>query len=258
MSEEPGPRDDARDRPRSPPSNFGVDERRRRGAGRPRALRRDATFGSGGGRGEPVVTAKKALRTDVGRRVTRRARTRRLAVLLVLVVALVASPVVPPATPAAAVTGQTSLHFNSEVGDSIGGGQTRTWTPSDGTFATTNEPAAVTVRFQGATNDWNLTFIAPIGATLIPGPYDRVAKDPTPTRGGIFIYGSGSGCSRVTGRFTPRAHACARRSGRAVRRGLRAALRRRDRHPARQRPLPVVVDVPPAARPRPRRRSGQR
>ncbi len=75
-------------------------------------------------------------------------RTRSLGAALAVVAAT--SFVVGTAAPASATAtppGQTSLAFVSDPGDSIGGGQTRSWSPADGTFSTTHGNGLVEVRF---------------------------------------------------------------------------------------------------------------
>ncbi|MDP9403874.1 MAG: thrombospondin type 3 repeat-containing protein [Actinomycetota bacterium] len=96
----------------------------------------------------------------------------------------------------------TSLTFDSEPGDYIGGGVDRTWYPADGSFQATHSPGLVTIRFNG-TEWWDLSFKAPNGAELVPGPYEGATRYPfqSPTSPGLDISGSGRGCNTLTGRF---------------------------------------------------------
>jgi hypothetical protein len=98
----------------------------------------------------------------------------------------------------------TSLFFDSEPGDYIGQGLTRTWTPADGRFTVERDPAnGVGIFFEGGADWWSLDFRAPRAEALIPGPYEAATRSPfnSPTRPGLDVGGSGRGCNMLTGRF---------------------------------------------------------
>ena len=100
----------------------------------------------------------------------------------------------------------TFLHFQSDLGDYIGQGLTRTWFPADGTFtpASMYAPVNARIRFNAGSTNWELMFRNANGAALTPGTYTN-AQDFTsgsPTRPGIDVYGSGRSCSDANGTFT--------------------------------------------------------
>jgi hypothetical protein len=98
----------------------------------------------------------------------------------------------------------TFLYFNSEPGDYIGEGIEQTWSPEDGVFTVTGDVSSnvVSIDFDG-TSWWYLNFAAPSGQTLHPGPYEDATRYPfqSPTLPGLSVYGNGSGCNTLTGRF---------------------------------------------------------
>src|SRR5688500_839145 len=126
-----------------------------------------------------------------------------MAVLVSLVAWLAGSVGDRAAAAAAVVPGETRLTFQSDAGDYIGGGQTRTWTTVDGSFSATQSTSFVSIAFAGASNDWRLDFRARDGRALTAGPYELATRYPfnSPTRPGISISGSGRGCNTATGRF---------------------------------------------------------
>ncbi len=102
----------------------------------------------------------------------------------------------------------TALRFISPPGEYIGGGQTRTWTPSDGLFSASRGGARLAVSFDGGSQaSWGLEFAAPIGDQLEEGrTYDGAQRYPfqSPTRPGLAVTGSGRGCNTIDGAFTIR------------------------------------------------------
>lgn len=127
--------------------------------------------------------------------------TRRRAVTVLTGVLVAATQAVPvAAVPSDAVR----LEMASDTGDYVGQGQTRVFTADDGTFTVT--PVAirqgVRVRFAGAVS-WDLTFIAPDGEDLVPGPYGGATRYPfqSPTGPGLSVSGEGRGCNTLIGRF---------------------------------------------------------
>ncbi|HVF20853.1 MAG TPA: thrombospondin type 3 repeat-containing protein [Mycobacteriales bacterium] len=126
------------------------------------------------------------------------------AALAVLTVAAMLVPLRPVA--ALDATGQTYLQFRSEFGDFIGQGQTKTWTPADGTFRPrVFGPHRIEIDFFGHDTStwWYLEFASPNRAALIPGPYEGAQRLPfqSPTKPGLSVSGSGRGCNDIVGRF---------------------------------------------------------
>jgi peptidoglycan/LPS O-acetylase OafA/YrhL len=78
-------------------------------------------------------------------------------------------------TAGAAAQGTTALFFQSQTGDYIGGGQTKTYTPADGTFTIGSSANAVTGRVVGPSLSfwWDFSFSAPSGTPLLPGVYNQ-------------------------------------------------------------------------------------
>jgi hypothetical protein len=99
--------------------------------------------------------------------------------------------------------GGTSITFNSQPGDYIGGGVNHTWTPIDGTFSISNSNGFAAVSFDGGPTWWTLDFAAPAGQPLVPGSYNGAMRYPFqgPTAPGLSVSGSGRGSNTLTGRF---------------------------------------------------------
>src|SRR5262249_10340016 len=73
----------------------------------------------------------------------------------------------------------SSIAFDSQPGDYIGGGLHFTLTPADGTFtAAGNFQNGVNITFQGGDESWSLDFSVPHGGGLIPGPYEGAQRFP--------------------------------------------------------------------------------
>ncbi len=97
----------------------------------------------------------------------------------------------------------TSIYFDSDPGDFIGGGHEFTLTLSDGTIsAERNFENGVTIEFQGD-DSWTLDFVAPREALLVPGPYEDARRYPfqPPRLPGIDVSGAHRGCNEIEGRF---------------------------------------------------------
>jgi hypothetical protein len=108
----------------------------------------------------------------------------------------------------AASADSTVLFLDSQPGDFLGGGQTHTFTPSDGTFTATVRSSGIEVQFTGTAgptfHSWNLLFGPTEGGGLAPGAFDDARRwgfGETPIHPGLAISGDGVGCSSVTGRF---------------------------------------------------------
>jgi hypothetical protein len=99
--------------------------------------------------------------------------------------------------------GATFIHFDSQPGDYIGGGVSRTWTLADGTMTARRISTGVEVSFNGGLTYWWLDFVPPAGQGLVVGSYESAARYPfqSPTQPGLSVSGSGRGCNTLTGRF---------------------------------------------------------
>jgi len=101
--------------------------------------------------------------------------------------------------------GQTAtLHYDSEPGDYIGQGETRTYTEADGTFTIfRNYDNGVNVNFQNE-EWWNLNFAAPYEAELSVSFYPNAQRWPFQDidKPGLDFSGDGRGCNTLTGEFT--------------------------------------------------------
>lgn len=100
----------------------------------------------------------------------------------------------------------TSLTMTSDPGDYIGGGQSISLTPADGTFnASQNYDQGVSVSFQGSQPGvfWYLDFAAPNNQLLAVGTYTGAVRFPfqSPSQPGLSVYGDGRGCNTLTGDF---------------------------------------------------------
>lgn len=102
-----------------------------------------------------------------------------------------------------------TLHYESEEGDYIGGGQTRTYTEDDGIFVASGHYnyTGVRVYFDHATAAatwWDINCHAPNAQELTPGFYPSATRYPfqAPASPGLDFSGSGRGCNTLTGEFT--------------------------------------------------------
>jgi hypothetical protein len=95
----------------------------------------------------------------------------------------------------------TSLVLESEPGDYIGEGETRTFQRNEITVARNHENG-VTVDVAGA-EKWRLEFSAPHEGPLRPGPYEDAERFPfdSPAKPGLRISGDGRRCNVIAGRF---------------------------------------------------------
>ncbi len=78
----------------------------------------------------------------------------------------------------------TLLFFKSEPGESIGGGQTRTFTDANFDFVVNSQGPATGVTFfinnfsRGGSEFWSLDLAPPAGGLLVPGVYERARRFP--------------------------------------------------------------------------------
>jgi hypothetical protein len=102
---------------------------------------------------------------------------------------------------------EASLSFSSDLGDYIGGGQSRAFTLDTASFSVRGGQnggyVGVTVfPFDGGF--WFLDLAAPQGTQLTAGPYEGAARYPFqgPGQPGLSLSGDGRGCNTLSGRFT--------------------------------------------------------
>src|SRR5690242_20287553 len=78
----------------------------------------------------------------------------------------------------AQTTPQWTLFFESQAGDNMGQGQTRSYTPADGTLTITSSTSAVSARLVGPafSTIWSLDVSAPSGSPLLPGMYTAARR----------------------------------------------------------------------------------
>jgi Divergent InlB B-repeat domain len=100
----------------------------------------------------------------------------------------------------------TALYLESQTGDYIGAGFTRTYTAADAPFTTSSDAAGVHVNVVAAGYAfwWSLNFAVPSGGTIGAGTYTDALRFPTAAQPGLDVYGDGRGCNAVTGRFVIR------------------------------------------------------
>jgi len=100
---------------------------------------------------------------------------------------------------------QTFLSFTSESGDYIGGGQTRTFTPTDSGFSSmiSADNREIAISVLSSSSFWSLNMAAPAGTKLLPGVYEGATRWPfqAPPTPGLDFSGDGRGCNTSTGRF---------------------------------------------------------
>ena len=97
----------------------------------------------------------------------------------------------------------TFLYLNSEAGDYIGQGQTKTITDNDQTFsASRNYDNGVSISTSGSLW-WTINFAAAGNLELSPGYYDNAIRFPFQaiTQNGLSASGEGRGCNTLTGRY---------------------------------------------------------
>ncbi len=122
-----------------------------------------------------------------------------LALLCVTLTVLVGT-----AVPARAQTA-TVLHIDSEPGDHIGGGQVRTVTSAQATFTVTRSGRTILVRVRTPdfSDWWNVEIAAPASDSFLAvGTYAPAFRSPFNEHfAGLDVWGNGSGCNTLTGRF---------------------------------------------------------
>jgi len=104
-----------------------------------------------------------------------------------------------------AATPVTYLYLNSQPRDFIGQGQTLTFTPADGVFATSTSSNAVSASFHNSdySQSWTLDFATPTSTRFAKGQYIGAQRTlvGSPTRPGVDVFGDGRGCDQVGGQF---------------------------------------------------------
>ena len=98
------------------------------------------------------------------------------------------------------------LSIESDTGDLLGGGITRSYTLTASQFTLATDPGRSEVQFSmppGGGDWWALTLRAPSGQTLAPGLYERAQQIARQLPGfpGLDFRGNHRACSNITGRF---------------------------------------------------------
>ena len=96
------------------------------------------------------------------------------------------------------------MFFDSQPGDAIGGGVSRTFTTPEATIsATRGSGSGVSVSVIGPSFDyWRyLDFWARPNQPLAPGSYPGATRYPFTQFAGLSVSGDGRGCNELTGRF---------------------------------------------------------
>lgn len=101
---------------------------------------------------------------------------------------------------------RTLLTFVSPPGDYIGQGQAVSFSTADGdvTLGESYGLPAIDLDFDGGLDYWILDLGAASGAAPLPGTYLNAQRFPFQSAGtpGLDFYGSGRGCSAISGQFT--------------------------------------------------------
>jgi len=101
--------------------------------------------------------------------------------------------------------GPWTLTFQSQTGDSVGQGETHTYTDADPgqTFTISSSANGVSLFLNGPSFIywWDLDLHAPVGQPLIEGTYETARRAPFASFNGLSFSGSGRGCNTLTGRF---------------------------------------------------------
>lgn len=103
-------------------------------------------------------------------------------------------------------SGDTSLWFRSQNGDSIGQGATASYVPPTASITARGDAgdAFISVDDPASGDWWTAEFAAPPGETLKPGTYTNAVRAPFRGAGqpGLSVTGSGRGCNTLIGEFT--------------------------------------------------------
>lgn len=102
------------------------------------------------------------------------------------------------------IVNNTKLAYQSDTGDYIGQGLTRSYYPMNGTFATTGsaDRRSLSLSYDGGNDNWTLNLRAP--SALAVGTYTGATRYPFEAAGvpGLSFGGSGRGCNTLTGTYT--------------------------------------------------------
>lgn len=99
------------------------------------------------------------------------------------------------------------ISMTSDAGDIIGLGQSRVFTPVEGTFGVSrNSPNGITVNFNGGSaNSWTFEFASPLSQPIEPGNYENAQRYSSfgmiPTLPGMSVSGQSRSCSTSSGAF---------------------------------------------------------
>jgi hypothetical protein len=109
-------------------------------------------------------------------------------------------------TQAGSVDPAAVLSYESDPGDYVGAGQSRTLVLRGAEFSATIDGSGGQLHFRMPPSGgtwWDLYLFAPTGQALTPGLYDLAERAAfhAPAQPGLDFGGSGRGCNKVTGRF---------------------------------------------------------
>lgn len=90
----------------------------------------------------------------------------------------------------------------SDDGDYVGGGVTRTYTGASSLFNLTGSTRGVSAQVSGRGDGWSIDLRPPTGQVLEPGKTYTITRDSGDDGPGLFVWGNGRACNRVTGAFT--------------------------------------------------------
>lgn len=104
-------------------------------------------------------------------------------------------------TPASAA--DAWMHFQSDSGDYIGGGQQKVWTITESDFTVGGSDRDIRASASGRGDWWYLEFRAPSNGHLAPGLFTNAERAPfvTGKAPGLEISGDGRGCNVLSGQF---------------------------------------------------------
>ncbi len=113
--------------------------------------------------------------------------------------ALVCAATVLPAGQAGALPGTSAAGFLSQTGDSIGQGNSYTFTT---VTADPSTPGSVSFGVSSTTDEFTVMLSAPTGDVLSVGTYSNAQRFAGAGVPGVDVFGDGRGCNTTTGSFT--------------------------------------------------------
>src|ERR1051326_8679856 len=115
---------------------------------------------------------------------------------------LVVAGLLAVAGPAQALTGITAFTVDSEAGDSIGAGQSFTFTSTNATITATGDDTALTMTVTDGTDHFEADLAAPTGGSLTAGTTYSTTRLGDASNAGLDVSGDGRACTSSTGSMT--------------------------------------------------------